>query len=281
MAVERAPHRELVWPFVITPSPRERFCVIPFNFSLSANAFAKQIYTLSAGWDFIVTIINSFSTGAYVLNITDTYTAEDLFLGPVRNVLVTGDGKDSFVLPKFHKFFHGRSIEVSVTDISGASNTIQIVLIGHKEIAGEVTGYPATKLWGELGEAKQKAPVVGDRFRVERFFVLPFSFAMAGSTYVEKYPISEDFSFLLEQINSFSARAFTLQIRDEKISEDFFISPVRNTLITGDGKDPYILPRPQILRAGTTIAVTITDTDPAGASTPVQVALIGYKVRGV
>jgi len=281
MAVERAPYRELVWPFVVTPSPRERFCVIPFDFTLSAGAFAKKLYTLSAGWDFTVAVINSFSTGAYMLNITDVYTAEDLFIGPVRNVLITGDGKDSFVLPKFHKFFHGRSIEVSVTDISGAANTIQVALIGHKEVADKVAGYPARKLWGELEEAKPKAPVVGDRFRVERFFVLPFSFTMAGAIYTDKYPISEDFSFLLEQINSFSARDFTFQIRDEQVGEDFFISPVRNTLITGDGKDPYILPRPQIFRAGTTIVITITDTDPAGASTPVQVALIGYKVRGV
>lgn len=267
---------EAVYPMAIEPSPHERYSVIPFNFSLPANGSDTQIYTLSKAWSFVAVIMNSFSTGAFNINIRDIYTQENLFINYVRGTLVTGDGKESFIMPKHHKFRAGNTISITVNDLSGAPNTIQVALIGYKEsIVGK-----GIEVATVSKSTKYNVPIK-ERYVIDRLFAIPFNFTMAGSTYQDKFPISKGFDFMWEIFNSFSARDFTIQVKDEYVTEEFFISPVRNTLITGNGQRPFILPKPYIYEGGTTITVTITDTDPGGVATPVQLVMIGYKVKKV
>lgn len=264
-----------IYPSALEVKPHERFLAIPFNFSLSGNSSSRQRYDLSKSYDFTTVIVNASSTGVFKLQITDVYTSETLFTDFVRGNLITGDGKDSFVMPKPHTFLGGRTIQVEATDLSGNANTIQVVLIGYKDL---LVGKTIT-VASEKGTFMKKSPSAsGIQYYVDRLFALPFNFTMAGSTYSDTYPVSRGSDFMCEILNSYSARDFTLQIRDEFITEDMFISPVRNTLITGDGQNSFVLPRPYIFEGGTTIKITITDTDPAGTSTPVQFVMIGYKI---
>ena len=272
---------ELVYPFAIQQSKGERFSVIPFNFSLAANEEASVVYTLSTGWNFVTSVINSYSTGEFKLNIRDVYTHNNLFIDDIRASLITGTGQRSFIMPKTHEFEGGRTIEVIVTDLSGAANTVELALIGYKE---SILCEPITvrgKGFAASPTKYGKAAVEPVSYIVDRLFVVPFDFTMAGSTYTSKYPISTGFDFMWEVMNAYTAREFTLQLKDEYVTEEFFSSPVRSSNITGTGQRSFILPRPYIFEGGTHITVTITDTDPLGASTPVQLALIGYKVKKI
>ncbi|MCL6577983.1 MAG: hypothetical protein K6T73_01170 [Candidatus Bathyarchaeota archaeon] len=274
---------ELVWPFAVEQSMGERFTAIPFDFSLAANGSDTKTYRLSTGFDFILAVINSYSTGAFKLQITDDYTTEDLFISQVRGSLVSGDGKYPFIMPKTHKFLAGRSITVTAVDISGASNTIEVVLIGHKSsVVGMVVQVP-----GVPGASKttkyELAEKALQKYVIDRLFLVPFNFTLDGTAnkvYADKYPLSKGFDFMWEVLNSNIPDVnITLQIKDEFVTEDFFSSPVRASLITGDGKQPFILPRPYIFQGGTNISLTITDTP--GTNATIQTVFIGYKVTRV
>jgi len=281
------PYGEVIWPYVVEAAPFEAFKAIPFDFTLLANQTLSAIYTLSTGWDFITSVINSFSTGAFSLNIKDIYTGEDLFINFVRGTLITGNGQESFVMPRSHRFLGGRTIEVTVRDLSAAPNTVQVVLIGYKKsLIGEVIETPSptsmTTKYGKPAGEMQK-------FLIDRLSVIPFNFTVNGGTYSDKYPISKGFDFFWEVLNARpfptyvgNDRDYTIQIKDEYVTEDFFISPIRNSIISGSGQRPFILPRPYIFQGGTHITVTVTDTNPAPpAPMDVQLAFVGYKVRRI
>jgi hypothetical protein len=268
---------------------QERFGAIPFNFVLVANATQSISYTLSTGWDFATAIFNASSTGSFTMNLRDEFTQENLFYANVNNTLITGTGQNPFILPTMHKFLAGRTITVSVTDTSGAGNTIQVVLIGNKE--GKVITLPSTaptiKSSQGIAKSEKYTTEVVNQYQVDRLMAIPFNFAftgVAGAIYVSQYPISTGYSFMWDLVNSSynigGLRDFSLQIKDEYVTEEFFTSPVNSSLITGNGQFPFILPRPYVFEAGTTITMTTTDTA-GGAAISQQVALIGYKVKRV
>ena len=115
--------------------------------------------------------------------------------------------------------------------------------------------------------------------REERFLAIPFAFSMAGGEYSTPLRIPVSYDFRLEMLNSYFEREYYLQIRDDFRTEELFYEPVRGSLITGDGRLPFILPKPYTFAAGSSITVTVIDTT---TGTPpaaiVEVVLIGYKV---
>jgi len=115
--------------------------------------------------------------------------------------------------------------------------------------------------------------------RDERFLAIPFVFTMAGAEYSTPLRIPVSYDFRLEMLNSYYERDYYLQIRDDFRTEELFYEPVRGSLITGDGRLPFILSKPYTFVAGTSITVTVIDTV-TGSPTPapVEVVLIGYKV---
>jgi hypothetical protein len=288
MQTQELGHGEFVWPYLIEQSPGDRFCVIPFDFTLIANATASLSYQLSTGWNFVLVVLNANATGRFRLQIFDDYTSENLFINTiggvngVRDDVITGVGTLSFVLPKTHRFYNGRSITVTVTDISGFANTIEVALIGYKESlilkeAEEIKGAAKTVKYAPSAQGLQK-------YIVDRLFVIPFNFTLTGAAntvYTSRYPISKGFNFMWEVLNSNinPALNITLQVKDEFVTEEFFTSAVVSGLITGSGQLPFILPRPYIFEGGTTITLTVTDI-PGTVATP-QIAFIGYKVRKV
>lgn len=274
---------QVIWPFTTEAKTYEKFSVVPFDFTLSANETKTQNYQISSGWNFVLSIINSFSTGAFKLQISDRYESQDFFISPARGELITGEGKNPFIIPKLHNFRAGNTITVSVTNLTGVANSVSIALVGHKE---ELSKKKLQALQGGYGDTfedkRAEVRIDGDIFIVDKLQALVFDFSMAGGTYEQKYPVSTGQNFMWEIINSYhgatAPRDFTLQIRDELLNEDFFISPIRSSVITGDGKNPFVLPRSYMFQGGTNVAVSITDTDPLGASVPVQVVMIGYRV---
>jgi len=284
------PLGEYIWPYAEEQALDERFIAVPFSWEpLSANTSDSKTYRISTGWDFIMSIINSYSDGAFKLQIRDDYATEELFISPTRGTVITGDGRYPFMMLKTHLFRRGTSVTVTVEDLSGSNNNIQIALIGHKRRAGVPVKTPESKEI-EVPVPGEKIIALGEseKYKIERFSTISFSFDMSGSagdTFSAKQPISTAFDFIWDILNvhplptyTGNERDFKIQLRDEKIAEDFFDEPIRNTIIGGNGKQSFALPRPQVLQAGTTVTCTITDIN-GGASTPVEVVMIGYKAK--
>ena len=284
MAVAETGLGQIVWPFSVDTAPGERFTAIPFRFSLAAGQTLSSTYQISASWDLVTSILNSHSTGAYRLQITDGDTQENLFLGEIRGALITGIGREPFIMPKTHRFKGGTNLTITVTDISGASNVVEVVLIGHKSLVGRVIETMAPT--AATREHKFTAPALERvSYVIDRLFIIPFNFRIigpAGSVYTDKYPISRGFDFMWEAINSnIPDENITLQIKDEFVTEEFFTSPVRAFLITGIGQRPGVLPRPYIFVGGTHITLTVVDVPGRTVALVTQIIFIGYRVRRI
>jgi hypothetical protein len=275
-----------VYPFSMVTAPNERFMVIPFNFSLIANQTKTVLYTLSAGSNFVMDIVNSFSTSTFSFNIKDVYKSEDLFISATRGSIATGNGQNPFIIPRSHRFLGNCTIEIEVTDLSGAPNTVQIGLIGHKEYLGAERTDGMSGRLGRLGAGTVEniaSNGVNEKYLIDRLFCVPFNFTQAGAglTYSSKYALSTGFDFMWECLNVYYTREFTLGIKDEFVTEDFFSDNLYISTIAGNGQKPFILPRPYIFRGGSYINVTINDLSSGGVSDTVQLVFIGYKVKRV
>ena len=113
-----------------------------------------------------------------------------------------------------------------------------------------------------------------------KFTVIPFNFTIDGDEKTSSYRIPTSYDFWLTFINAYYERDFLMLIRDDFRSEDLMVSPVRASLIAGDGRLPFILPRAHIFNGGTTISVTVQDTNTtSGSPAEVQIALIGFKIN--
>lgn len=120
---------------------------------------------------------------------------------------------------------------------------------------------------------------LGGQIGKEKFTAVPFAFTIQGGVYTESFRIPASHNFKLVIINAYYEREFYLQIRDDFRGEDLFIAPVRASLITGDGRLPFVLPKEYEFNAGTTITVAVQDIDPsATAPATVEIVLIGYKI---
>lgn len=112
-----------------------------------------------------------------------------------------------------------------------------------------------------------------------RFTVIPFNFELAGDEKTDSYRIPVNYDFYLTFINTYYDRDFYILIRDDFRSEDLMVSPVRASLVSGDGRLPFILPRPHVFSGGTTITVQVSDVLTGSPPTStIQIALIGYKM---
>lgn len=288
---------QVVWPFSTKARASEKFAALTFDFTLTGNDTVTQKYTLSTGWDFITSIVNAYSshgtgTQSFKIQIRDEENYMDFFISKTgevpRGSNVTGNGQNPFILPKLHRFKAGSTIEISITDLSGGANTVQVVLAGHKDTLTQeklAQLQRAGKLQGTLGDKyvaeKNQISIDGDIYIVDRLTGIVADFAMdgTGATYEFKYPISIGANFMWEIFQGYtSASEYTIGIRDELLTEDFFISPIRSSLIVGTGENPFILPRPYLFQGGTNIRIQVTDTTIAAVSSTVQIALIGYKV---
>lgn len=273
---------EVIWPFATEAKAYEKFSIIPFDFTLSANQTSVVRYEISSGWDFTVAIINSFSSGAFSFNVKDRFTDQDFFINKTRGTIASGNGQKPFVLPKLHTFSKGSAITVECTDLSGSSNTIQLALIGYKEDLARKKMQGLGGFGDKVSAKRPQMKIDGDVYIIDRPWGITFDYSIAsGSSDEEKFPVSNGANFMWEAIMAYndatSPRDFTLQIRDELLTEDMFTSPLRSSVICGNGQNPFILPRPYLFQGGSTILTTAADTS-TGSTITAQVCMLGYRV---
>lgn len=275
-----------VWPYGVELKPGEKFIAIPFDVTLAGNASTLITYQLPNGYDFVLSMVNAYASQVegFSFNIKDGGTYEYLFTSQIKSSLITGNGQNPFLMPKQHRFKNGRTVEINITNLSANQNVIELALIGHRSSQDDIVAVSKTGKMGTVSPG-MKIPEGTALYKIERLFVLPFNLTIAsGATVTDKYPISNEFDFIWEILNVYhdavAPREFTLQIRDELLTEDLFVSPVRASLVAGNGQKPFILPRPYIFRGGTHLKVTLTDTD-TGADIHSQIAFFGYKAKKI
>lgn len=128
------------------------FTIYTFDFSLAGNASDTELEPITISKDFWLCQIAPVSTGDFKITIHNTGERRDVLAGVKASALVkdvdaptpytlpllkTGvveteaTGKKELAVIGMEVFSGGSSIQLTVTDISGSANTIQMNLIGY------------------------------------------------------------------------------------------------------------------------------------------------------
>jgi hypothetical protein len=113
----------------------------------------------------------------------------------------------------------------------------------------------------------------------QAFKVIPFDFLNipAGELQVKRYTLSTGWNFVLVGINKYQTGGTArINIANASTGESIFTDDVSIDLVTGDGKETFVCPKPFIFRKAETIEVRIINTGGAPISY-MQIALIGYR----
>jgi hypothetical protein len=112
--------------------------------TLTGSGTGTEIITIANDHHFEIHTIQCQSTDAFKLNIVDVAAAESIISGPsgvdyqIINDLICGNAQYPFKLHEPRMIFAGQKLVVSMTELSGSSNTIYLTL-GGRAIA--------TKMW--------------------------------------------------------------------------------------------------------------------------------------
>ena len=107
---------------------------ISFRDTLNANETKLIIEEIPANWAFRLEALTYKSDGDFDILIRDSSTSDAFMPNPVPIDLIAGIGMMPAFLPCPYIFVPNSSIEVTVTDTSGAVNNISIVMWGYKLI---------------------------------------------------------------------------------------------------------------------------------------------------
>jgi hypothetical protein len=68
----------------------------------------------------------------------------------------------------------------------------------------------------------------------------------------------------------------TVQVHESAVGKNWFNTPICLDAIAGDGRDPFVLPAPKLIRANNVVTVTFVNN--VATTTVVQLHLVGNKV---
>jgi hypothetical protein len=205
-----------------------------------------------AGNAFTVLIYNS-ATGRTLQNIP--INAFNCFGGVDANgLLLPANLKDPIILPP------SSNIQIQLTDLSGAPNSIQLGFSGYR--------------WFNLA----KPPVVSRSGRRLEWFqqavnvVLPSN----GQT-TQQIRIDADADFLVRKIMTTRTYSvgYNVQISDSSSKDTWTDLPQNSQIMAGNAPFPYWLPKPKLLAANSSIGLNFTDLGGGGTF---QFVLEGAKV---
>ena len=125
---------------------REIQRLVPYHLAVARTSLTgAATVTLTAqvpgDADFEVRYINgSFTSTNAEMVIRDSGTRLEIMNRPVFAALVTGTGMQPYVLPCPALFVANSNIEVTITDLSGQTNIVQVVFCGYLVYPGPVRG---------------------------------------------------------------------------------------------------------------------------------------------
>ncbi len=97
---------------------------------LAGNATGTYPVTIETDAAFEVVNLTWYSTSTLVFQIKES--DRTWFFHPLDTRLVCGDGKQPYILPVPRVIQKNVTMEITVTDTSGSSNTFNIALLGNK-----------------------------------------------------------------------------------------------------------------------------------------------------
>jgi len=208
----------------------------------------------------LVAAANSFSalfyngaTGRTLMNLP--INARNLFgAGNPLGIgeILPANLKDAIILPP------SSTLQIAVTDLSGAPNTVQLVFGGYR--------------WYDLS----KPPVVKrGNARLEWYSQSVNTVLAANAQSNVQIRIDSDADFLVRKIMAVTTNPYTVQISDSSTQESWSDVPQVMSNLAGNAAFPYWLPKPKLIRANSTISFQFADL---GAGTTIQFVLEGAKV---
>lgn len=99
--------------------------------AIGANAAVTFTLQVPGDADFELRYLTAqYTSNLATLQITDGGTRQAIFNRPALIALVTGTGAQPYVLPSPALFVRNSSIQVDIADLSGGTNTVQLVAHG-------------------------------------------------------------------------------------------------------------------------------------------------------
>ena len=216
-------------------------------------------------------------TGTCLINlsINDGRKRVNMTSCGIHSSTFVGSGLKPFYLPQELYMDELRRIEATITDLSGASNTVRLMLRGSQ--LRKVQADPRGNL--------------RDWRKIENRLAFPFIYGIDGgsvtvtasSTSEQAITIDPEFDFQLFQISGVAtSNSYTLDIIDSNTGESLFNSrgdnhyEIASALCVGTNFYPFVLPTPKLFKRGQKITLKFTDT--SGSDNTIYLSFAGRNI---
>lgn len=153
--------------------------------TLAANAAGIAAILIPSQYDFQWFTLQGKSTGAYLLTIKDGGTERELSNKPLHNNTIIGNGNLPYVLSQPYLIKRRGSIIFNISDLSGASNSVQITLGG-------------ISYYNEKNSAKVE---INTRGVMPYFYTTDNGLTVGTSETLAQFTIAKDHDFLMKKIS--------------------------------------------------------------------------------
>lgn len=238
------------------------------NVAVGASAIdTSGITKIQNDSDFLVQkMMASATSTTATVQALDTGTGRQFFDRALNlnNVLGTAQRPNVLLHPKL--LYANSQINWTLTDGSGAPNTIQVVLEGIKCFKTLPPNFVPR------GVIQLEKYVEVDPFW---YSLAPAQIAALAST-VSVFNVQGDSDFLLTKLTATSTGTFRFQISDLACGWNYSDNFINNVNGFGTAQQPAILLHPQLILANSSIQVQLVDT--SGAGNTIQLVLEGVKL---
>lgn len=210
----------------------------------------------------VVTKMFAYSTGAFTVQMRND--ADGRYYHSPASLVQNGNIFGTLELP--NKLLDpivvppNATLSFVLSDISGADNTVQIVLCGYRHYDF------------------QNPPIPKKGGRQTSWFQLIFDRTLAAGEGPSQYlaKVDADADFLIRKLVATYTGEFTAKIADAGTSDYWSDQPQRNYNLFGTVQYPLVLPKPKLIKATGSLMYELTDL--SGASNTVQLVAEGIKV---
>jgi hypothetical protein len=234
--------------------------VYVLDISRSANQQLEENIRIDSNRDFVVTKIFGTQTSTYTIQLRDSGSGRKWSDNAINNANIVGTVNLPHIVPLPRRVKADSTIYFNVTDTSGSTNTIQIILFGYKI-------YKAPPDYENMLEGKLR--------KYDYKYIFDKRINSTSETQ-DNLKISSGHDFIIHAITGNSGEAYSLQIRDSDSNENWFETKIKNTNIIGSAQYPTIFSKPRRVKHGQVIYFSLWGT--TGNNNDVEIVLHGYEV---
>ncbi len=254
-------------PYYLVPRNASNSPANPEQIGIVANGVsaAVQMYMVDEG-AFEGALLSCERTGACLVSMYDDVHRRLLTGRPCLVDTIFGTGLEPFILPESLFLEKRQSIQCIITDISGQTNAIRLVIGGQRIFSDRIRDKKVDKYLGN---------------RVLRCrYMLPYLCPLDEDPLLTALQANQEFIFTQDMIGHFevkkityvSAGAFKFKIYDET-GQELTSDWIHNTAGMGTAAEPYIFYSSLVIRAGGQVRFLLTDL--SNGSNQIYITLSG------